>query len=348
MRSIHFTVFATMVIAVATLAIGVSAAFAQGIGISVSAADSDAAAQVLASGHYGAELTPPRSEMSKGSAAFMRIGEAANAPAASAGSNPSIIVPKNSWGPVDLGYYGGSTLTYATQWNVYLGCPSNDQSCWGDPEQFITDLNGSKFIHVVDQYVGTKKRKRYPLADAHLYNGSPVGTFLGASDIIAWLHAAVGGAGGASAAGPGNLFHIYLNAGIDTCIDDLNMFCYSPDNFPTFYFCGYHEYVDFMDYGRVYFTVEPYQAVYGCYGSATSDLTSATANVLSHEIFETITDPNLDAWFGTGNPLNNFGEEIGDECSWLNLNPQRLHRRHPIYVIQNEYSNKYHACVNKP
>ncbi len=347
MRSKHFTVFATMVIAVAILAISVRAAFAQGIGTSISAADRDAAEQVLASGHYGAELTPTRSEASKGSTAFMRIGEAANAPAPGDGRNPSIILPKQSWGPVDLGYNGGSTLAYTTQWNVYLGCPSNDQSCWGNPEQFITDLNGSKFIHVVDQYIGTKARKRYPLSNTYIYNTSSVGTFLSAADIITWLHAAVGSAGGASAAGSGNLFHLYLNAGIDTCIDDGNTICYSPDNFGTFAFCGYHEYADFGDYGRVYFTVEPYQAVNGCYGS-TADLTSATANVLSHEIFETITDPNLDAWYGTGYPLNNFGEEIGDECSWLYLYPQKLNRRHPPYITQNEYSNKYHACVNKP
>lgn len=126
-----------------------------------------------------------------------------------------------------------------------------------------------------------------------------------------------------------------------------NSFCYSPDNLSTFRFCGYHSYVDFGDFGRVYFTVEPYQKVTGCFATA-PDLTSATGNVLSHEIFEVITDPNLDAWFGTGNPINNFGEEIGDECVWLHLYPQKLNPAYPAYVTQNEYSNRYHSCANKP
>jgi hypothetical protein len=179
------------------------------------------------------------------------------------------------------------------------------------------------------------------------FNISPVGTFLSASDTMAWLRSAVGAAGGASKTGVGNLYHLFLNQGIDVCADPFNSFCYSPDNFSTFAFCGYHSYVDFGDYGRTYFTVEPYQAVNGCFGP-TTDVTSATANVLSHEVFEAITDPNLNAWLGTGYPINNGGEEIGDQCVWVHLYPQKLSLVHPAYVTQNEYSNKYHSCVNKP
>jgi hypothetical protein len=341
-----------LAILVSIFAIAVTTASAQGVGISVSPADSYAAAEALAAGRYGTEVTPPQSEVSKGATAFMRLGQAANQAAPSETINPFVTIPLPSWGPVDLGYFDAlpttaHTLTSTKQWNVYLGCPSNDQTCWGNPQQFITDLNASKFIHVVDQYVGSTAPKRYPLSSTFIFNSSPVGTFLSEAATFNWLHAAVGAVGGAGASGTGNIFHLYLNAGIDVCADPYDSICYSPDNLPTFYFCGYHSYVDFGDYGRVYFTVEPYQQVNGCFLSA-PDLTSATANVLSHEIFEAITDPNLDAWYGGGYPINNTGEEIGDECVWLHIYSQKLSPLHPAYWTQNEYSNKYHACVNKP
>jgi hypothetical protein len=358
LRSLHL---AAIAVVVSVFAIGSSAARAQGVAISISPTDSAAAAEAIAAGNYGAELTPPQGEVSKGSAAFMRVGQGAIQAMPADVIDPLVTIPLPSWGPVDLGYFNSlpttaHTLTSTRQWNVYLGCPASDQTCWGNPQQFIADLNASKFIHVADQYVGSNALKRYPLASSYFYNlpASPPVSPVNGTSTIAWLLSVVGAAAAlpgntpASVTGPGNLYHLFFNQGIDVCIDDGDTTCYSPNNLSTFAFCGYHEYVDFnAPYGRVYFTVEPYQAVNGCFGP-TSDITSATANVLSHEIFESITDPNLDAWFGTGNPIDNLGEEIGDQCVWLHLYPQKLNLLHQAYVTQNEYSNKYHSCVDKP
>jgi hypothetical protein len=338
---------AIVALVASVIAIGNIAAQAQSTPISISQNDQIEAAEALAAGHYGVELTPPQGAANMGPAAFLRLGEAANPPTPNDSVAPLVIIPLPSWGPVDLHNFGGGSLITTTQWPVYLGCSTNSQSCWGNPQQFITDLNTSRFIHVVDQYVGSVALKRYPLAGTYIYNNSPVGTFLSESDTLAWLHAAVGSAGGASKAGPGNLYHLFVNQGIDVCSDPYNSECYAPDHAYNFTFCGYHSYVYFNDYGTVYFTVEPYQPVNGCFSNA-PDLTSATANVLSHEIFEAITDPNLNAWYGTGNPIDNLGEEIGDQCVWLNIYPQKLNFLHPAYYTQNEYSNKYHSCVDKP
>lgn len=333
-------------------AVGANTALAQGVPASISQADRDAAAEVIATGHYGGELTPTQLGVTKGPSAFVRLGEAANPPAPQSPIEPFTFGPTPAWGPVDLYNYGGLTIKSWKQWNVYLGCPANNESCWGNPEQFIRDLNGSRFIHMVDQYVGSTALKRYPLSNTYIY-GSPGTNFLSYYDTLTWLNAAVDtaatlGGGIANVTGPGNIYHLYFNQGTDVCADQFNMQCYSPDNLSTFAFCGYHFYADFGGaYGRVYFTVEPYQMVDGCFSSA-PDLTSATANVLSHEIFEAITDPDIDAWQGTGNPIANGGEEIGDQCVWVHLYPQKLNFLHPAYVTQNEYSNKYHSCANKP
>jgi hypothetical protein len=352
----YLRIFAGLMAVATIFASGVRQVMAQGVGASISQADRDAAAAAIAKGQYGIELTPTQEGVKNGSSAFARLGAAAEQPSfdaspslRGAGANPSIGLfgPNPSWGPVDLSYNGGPVIGGFTQWDVYLGCGTNNQACWGSPEQFITDLNGSRFIHLVDQYVGSKTPKRYPLSHTYIYNGSPVGTFLSMTDTLGWLHAAVTAAakGGTPPTGYGNIYHIYLNAGIDVCADPYNSECYAPDLLYDFVFCGYHSYVNFGDYGHTLFTVEPFQQVNGCFASA-PDLTSATGNVLSHEIFEAITDPDLNAWYGFGYPIPNSGMEIGDECVWRYLFPQKLGLH--TYTTQNEYSNKYHSCADVP
>jgi hypothetical protein len=84
-------------------------------------------------------------------------------------------------------------------------------------------------------------------------------------------------------------------------------------------------------------------------------------NVLSHETFETITDPDSTAWW---NSLDNglFGEEIGDECSFLIFfrnpsppppvlvffDPSDLTLNGKPYAAQPEYNNAAHACTTSP
>jgi hypothetical protein len=57
---------------------------------------------------------------------------------------------------------------------------------------------------------------------------------------------------------------------------------------------------DFSDIGHVLFSVEPYQNVPGCSVGTPSPngvVVDSQASVLSHEMFETITDPDGTAWW---------------------------------------------------
>jgi hypothetical protein len=65
----------------------------------------------------------------------------------------------------------------------------------------------------------------------------------------------------------------------------------------------------------------------------------ATASTLAHELFETITDPDLDGW---SNAL--FGYEISDMCFAFGSN--KLLNGRPYY-LQAEYSNLLHLCTTK-
>jgi len=127
---------------------------------------------------------------------------------------------------------------------------------------------------------------------------------------------------------------VFLPQGQDVCIDNTD--CYSPDNTSVFAFCAFHGNVD-LPQGHVLYTVEPYQAVPECVLPTEHRVIDATATALGHEFFETITDPDLDAWF---NLLTQ--EEIGDLCFAFRV-PQFI--GHRTYTIQEEYSNSQHACV---
>jgi hypothetical protein len=105
----------------------------------------------------------------------------------------------------------------------------------------------------------------------------------------------------------------------------------------------------------------PFQNVGGCSVATPSPngaLVDSTANVLSHETFEIITDPDPPATFAdlfngnfgwpALNSLVEFGNEIGDICEdpFFGYNPVTLNGK--SYEIQPEYSNKFHTCAFVP
>jgi hypothetical protein len=261
--------------------------------------------------------------------------------------------------PGDLSSGGGPTLASTRQHAVYVNANGSIASNWGNPEGFLRDLNESSFIQITNQYVGTRAEDRYPVGEhARVHYGTP-GATLYEQDIAAIAHAVAKEHG----AGGGNIYHVFLPQGTDTCFDVTPQnpvpVCYSPDNPATFAFCGYHDAVPFQDIGIVLFTVEPWQGPGSGCEIATpppnSLLIDSTNNVLSHETFETITDPlpGLGYFNQTGGLLT--GAEIGDECVLFNFSnspgayaPPTFEINGKNYAVQPEYSNKYHACVTQP
>jgi hypothetical protein len=248
--------------------------------------------------------------------------------------------------PFDLTHHGGAVMRNGTSWNVYVNCSDGAAACWGTagltPAIFLRDLAGSRMIHVADQYLSSAPTSGFPVNfGAALFTASELSTTMSFAgniasldDVLSIVYAAYAHNGGAG--GYTNIYHIFLPAGTDMCISPGE--CYSPDNWSTFHFCAFHGSVDFGNGQHVLFSVEPYQAVQGCQTPAQTRVIDATASTLSHEFFETITDPDLDAWWN-----NITGDEIGDLCqAYVNTEPMRANR----YVIQSEYSNSYHACAD--
>ena len=261
--------------------------------------------------------------------------------------------------PGDLASGGGPTLATTRMHAIYVNATGSIASNWGNPEGFLRDLNESTFIHLVDQYTGATEDDRYPVGrHARVHYGTP-GATLSELDIAAIVHAVAEERG----TGLDNIYHVFLPMGTDTCAivpAGSPPACYSPDNPATFAFCGYHSAVEFSDIGIVLFTVEPWQGPgSGCeIATATPNgvLIDSTDNVLSHETFETITDPipGLGYFNLTGDILT--GQEIGDECVLFNFftnspgqyTPPVFAINGKNYAVQLEYSNTYHACASVP
>jgi hypothetical protein len=258
----------------------------------------------------------------------------------------SVVGPPTLNSPLDLTYFGGPVVTSATNWNVYVNCDTTAAECWGSnglsPAQFLRDLNNSEFIRINNEFIGTDARGQFPTSQLSTKatfasadsSGTPTASL---NDLLGILFSAVQFT---QASGYTNIYHIFLPQGTDMCVDETT--CYSPDNFDTFVFCAFHGSLDFDPQTHVLFTVEPFQNVPGCVipGQAPHGNIDATGSSLSHEFFETMMDPDLNAWF---NALT--GEEGSDMCSAFGTNV--LLRQHE-YVIQSEYSNRAHACTNAP
>jgi hypothetical protein len=259
--------------------------------------------------------------------------------------------------PADLASGGGPTLATARQHAIYVNATGSIASNWGNPEGFLRDLNRSTFIHLADQYVGATENDRYPVGGrARVRYGTP-GATLYESDIAAIVHAVAQDRG----TGLGSIYHVFLPQGTDTCFDitpqNPTPVCYSPDNLATMAFCGYHDAVQFSDIGIVLFTVEPWQGSLCSIAMPFPNglLVDSTNNVLSHETFETITDPlpGLGYLNLTGGLLT--GEEIGDECVLFNFSnspgeysPPTFSINGKNYAVQLEYSDTYHQCASVP
>lgn len=258
--------------------------------------------------------------------------------------------------PGTLSYQGGPVVDSAEFHAVYL-LPNGHchiAACWGDPEGFLRDLGKSDFIHLLDQYVGLQSSNRYSVGFRAKVSYTPPTVPLTDNDIESVVYLVASATG---ATGYGHIYHVFLPPGQDECFDSTDSECYSPDNPTSFFFCGYHSSVDFSDIGHVLYTVEPYQDVVGCQvkpGTPNGQLVDSTDNVLNHESFETISDPDGTAWWNTTSLAMN-GDENGDECEFLAFQGQSVFFDVPFiringkrYGVQSIYSNDVNACGTAP
>ena len=270
--------------------------------------------------------------------------------------------------PFDVSYHGGVIIGSTVQHNVFINYDNPTRAALNfQPARFEYDINNDGFITLLYQYLtnpgnvdSTPVTGNYPkgvsvnLTDTYASpRPSSSNPYYGQLSILLAVHNAAVALGSNGGSSYGHVYHVFLPKNVDTCFEaplgTPTTSCYSPDNSSTFAFCAYHG--SFTYSGTLYlYSVEPYQDVSGCrnniHNQALPNAADANNNpadpgysTLSHELFETISDPRGNAWW------NQFsgGDEIGDECAefdnfvTVNGNP---------YVLQSEYSDVNHLCVS--
>lgn len=157
---------------------------------------------------------------------------------------------------------------------------------------------------------------------------------------------------------PQDLNHEYFlltPPGVESCFEAESPVCSANSTSP--YYCAYHGYISAPG-GVIVYSNDPYVLEKNCdepsqHPNGPSD--SALLGGLSHEHDESVTDPELNAWF------NEFGEEIGDICrvfepkrefgTPLGTAPDgspynQLINKHR-YWYQQEWSNEGSACKQR-
>ena len=312
----------------------------QTIRINVSKTDQLAATGVSGSSKH---IFPPKPGYGVRNASPKRIRQSTNASSASqvpAFEHNGGGVPSPGFYPADLiDTSQGPVVTRAENHPIYV---NTTPGAIGHPGKLLRDLGKSEMVHVVDQYVGRTEGNRYKAGLGALLSYSVSGALQDA-DIDAIVHTAAAAFG---KTGYKVMYHIFLAEGQDVCSQGE---CYSPDDPNNFYFCAYHDSLDFSDIGHVLYTMVPYQAVAGCEEGPSSPnglVVDSTMSTLSHEFFETITDPDGTAWWNE-NSLDLYGDEIADTCVLTVYDPV-FTLNGTKYELQAEYSNKCHACTYTP
>jgi len=251
-------------------------------------------------------------------------------------------LPSPGYFVTDVSYNGGPVITDAINYPVYV---NTTPAAVGYPGTLLRDLGKSQMVHVIDQYVGLTASHRYTagIGISMTYPSTPAVPFHN-KDIRAIVHAAAASQG---ETGYHTVYHVFLPAGQDVCSGGS---CYSPDDIAKFGFCAYHDSFDFKDIGHVIYSLEPYQAVPECQTGPPSPnglVIDSTLDTLSHEFFESISDPDGTAWYNTQS-LDENGEEVADICVTTSTIYPVVKLNGTLYELQAVYSNVYHGCAYVP
>lgn len=233
----------------------------------------------------------------------------------------------------NLTFNGGPVQTGSNEYNILVNC--NDESCWGGMiSTFQNDLFGSSMMGLLPQY---NAGGTYAFAGDYPATYTISGT-LQDQDIYNILYSVI--TTNNLPTGYGSEFHVFLGSGVQQCSQAAGG-CYAQQ------YCAYHGSNDWSDIGHVLYSVEPYQDIPGCQVSTlpspNGSLQDSTASTLSHETFETITDPdvaaNSIAWY------NSTYGEIGDLCAPANGVPTgNVTLGVDTWEIQMEYDNNISDC----
>ena len=211
-----------------------------------------------------------------------------------------------------------STHIYAIYWGASFPIANYASAV----NTFLTNIGSSTYNLVTKQYMPTSAANAMSFMSSFTDSTTPPSSAPTTSSILAEVYKVVV-TNGKQAIDPQGLYMVFTN------------------NLPkSAGYCAWHGAGSVNKSATFTIAYQPYLG--GTVGCAASNLTNyvgktnpavdAVVNVATHEIYETVTDPLLNAWY------DSTGAEIGDKCAW---------KRAPIvdgYSVQTEWSNLLTGC----
>jgi len=141
--------------------------------------------------------------------------------------------------------------------------------------------------------------------------------------------------------GLNHMFLLFTSSGEGSCFDSGSTSCAYTQ------YCGYH---GFFGAGPTIYSNHPFGDLSSCQVPGTPSpngdpAADAASTVVTHEVTEAITDPELNAWFDSS------GAEIGDKCNFVyGTNTWDAAKANQMwngrfYEVQEEFDNHTGSCV---
>lgn len=241
-----------------------------------------------------------------------------------------VLLPRNAArtsGGDNLAYHGGpiqkNPVIYVVYWG-FTGPSADPDGVAPYLTAFLQDISGSPLLNVVTQYSST--------AAGNILN--PVHEFKGE-----WFDnsSVPNQPSGAQIKNEAERAAAHFGYNYDA-----SYVIQMPHGaFNNLGYCAYHWYTPGPS-GNIHYTDLPYQPDFpGCgtnsVNSGPQGLLDSTSETAVHEVAETQTDPDGNAWF------DSYGNEIGDYCSYINL--QNIKLNGSLYAIQPLWSNAANYCA---
>jgi hypothetical protein len=224
----------------------------------------------------------------------------------------------NSSTGANMTYNGGSVLTSNKTMAIFWGAWSNPGDKITGLDSFFSGFGGSGIAQVADQYSS--------ITSSSTYLGHQLDTSAVPSKALTVAQAV---AEGCKITGnnpdPSALYLIYTSTAAGSVK-----------------YCAWHSWGSCANGASIQVAYMPnIDGIAGCDPGDTSGLHSqglaALANVTSHELMETITDPRGNAWYDSA------GNEIGDKCAWA-FDGLRTLTNGSQWLLQGEWSNSAYTA----
>jgi hypothetical protein len=223
-------------------------------------------------------------------------------------------------GSVNLIDHGGPVLvhsdTYLVFWGTFPATASDEVAAM---DKLFAGFGGSNYLAIANEYLrgGTASSTYhgYQTDTSAPSSHAPKASDLGAEAAKAW--------GSVQA----NALYVVFTS-----------------NFPHVNYCAWHDHttVNGTPIEVAYVPLQPHgcspYTVINLGANAYSDTAVAAADSAAHEFMETVTDPDLNAWY------DGSGGEIADKCNYNYISVVTLANR-SRWQIQSEWSNAAGGCV---